>query len=223
MQSKLGVALTAVGIIWLYGMKILEWIGRMLDVIQLGDFVTSFQEWLVNHPDLANEYGPWALIGGGLVSLVVTHAAPPIYRAWKQEDLEIVYDPVDEKGQFGGVGLWHKYQTDEEPINAYIFRIGVKNNTRKTIYDVTGTVEGDLVERGYPVALRFSRTRELESNLDPKRMLLMDIFALTPPDPNDWPDGTHTIIARVNGRDTSEAMRRFCFDKSRMPALYVES
>ena len=222
MRSTVGIVITALGIVWLSGMKILDWIGRMLDVIQLGDFVTDFQVWLVNHPNLANEYGPWVLIGGGVASLIATHAAPPIYRAWRQEVLEIIYDPADEQGRFGGVGRWRLYMSDDPPVEAFIFRIGVQNNTRKTICDVTGTVEGDLIDHPFPVALRFSRTLELKDNLDPGRMLLMDVIAMTR-NPADWPEGAHQIIVRINGRDTPETMRRFYIDKSRMPAMYAES
>ena len=162
-----------------------------------------------------------AVLGLGALAFDIIPFLRKQLKIWQRENLEIVYDPADEQGQFGGVGLWYTYGNDEPPLEAFIFRIGVKNNTQKTIYEVVGTVEGDLVQHAYPVALRFSRTRELEGTLHPKRMLLMDIFALHP-HPDNWPDGVHTLIIRVNGRDTSEAMKRVYFDKSRMPAMYLD-
>ena len=64
---------------------------------------------------MINEYGPSVLIGGGVLSLLATHAGPPLYKMWKQDDLEIVYDPADEQGRFGGVGQWRRYKDEDEP------------------------------------------------------------------------------------------------------------
>ena len=222
MRTAISILLIAVGLIWQYGMRILDWVGRVLDVVELGNYIIDFQLWLVNNPNLGNDLGPWTFVVIGFLSLLATHAVPPLYKSWKQHALEIVYDPADEQGRFGGVGKWSLYKSDEPPIQSFVLRVGVQNNTRETINAVTGTVEGSLTGQPFPVALRFSRTLELEENLDPGRMLLMDVFGM-PPDPDNWPEGVHKIIVRVNGRDTSETMRRFCIDKSRMPVMYADS
>ena len=164
-----------------------------------------------------------AILGMGAFAFDVIPFFQKKWKGWFGEELEIVYDPSDPEGQFGGVGTWYRYKSNnpDEAVKAFIFRIGVKNNTRKTIYAVRGTMEGDLIEEAYPLALRFSRTRELEDNLDPGRMLLMDVLAMSP-DPANWPEGQHTLIVRLNGRDTPEAIREFYFDRSRMPAMYAK-
>ena len=222
MKSTVSLIILAIGIVWQYGQKIPNLIGNILDVVNLGDFITDFQLWLVNNPNLSNTYGPWILMGGAAVSLVFVHLMIPLYRRWATDDLSIIFDPADQEGQFGGVGKWHVMGSPDPPLDRYIFRVGVKNNTAKTIYDVTGTVEGEAVDQPFPVALRFSRTRELEGNLDPKRMLLMDMFAL-PPDQTEWMDGIHEFTVRINGRDTSEVSQEFQLDKTRMPAVYLKS
>jgi len=224
-NSIVSIVVMGCGIAWQFGMPILSWIGRMFDLIALGDYVTDLQLYIINNPNLAGQYGPWVLIWGGLGSLVAVNAGPAIYRKIRSSPLEIVYDPADKEGQFGGVGDWYfdlGGSSNGPPIQAFIFRVGVKNNTKKTIYNVTGTIEGEMIERSIPVALRFSRTRKLEGNIDPERMLLMDVFGMSP-NPKCWPEGINQIIIRINGKDTPEAMARFYFDKSRMPAMYAGS
>ena len=103
MRTALSTLLIAVGLIWQYGMRILDWVGRLLDVVELGDYVTDFQLWLVNNPNLGNEVGPSVLAGFGVLSLVATHAVPPLYKLWKQHALEIVYDEPTQNMLFNGL------------------------------------------------------------------------------------------------------------------------
>ncbi len=211
------VAIAAIGLQRLW--NAIRWLLNIAGIGQLPHDLGGLWDLL---PVIDGETGRWILGGIGFVGFVVAESAPYI-RKWIKPPpaLEILYDPIDPEGRYGGVGRWYPYQSDDEPVMAFIFRIGVQNNTRKTIYDVTGTVEGGLVDEPYPIALRFSRTREFGGNLDPGRMLLMDVFAMSQPEPANWPEGVHQLVVRVNGRDTPEAMRSFYFDKSRLPSLYL--
>lgn len=221
-NTAAAVLVAVIGVVWKYPVQALDWIGRAFDVLELSALNNKLVDFLQAHPDLANDIGPLVLIWGGIGSLALTHVAPPLYRMWKQSPLEIIYDPADREGRFGGVGMWYLHNSDDPPFSAFIFRVGVKNMTRKTIYNVGGTIEGGIIPSPFPLRMRNSLTRELNTDLHPDSMILMDVFALDPRQEN-WsvPEGIHKIIVRVTGKDTPETMQEFLFDKSRMPAMYT--
>lgn len=220
-NAVLPVLVTLMGVAWRFGMTILDWLGPLFDAVGLGDAVIDLQVWLLNHPEAAADIGAWCLMIGGVAMLVAFYAAPPFLRSWRRKDLEIVYDPADRDGRFGGVGPWVPYgaEDDAPPVAAFVLRIGVRNNGAKPMLDVCGTVEGAIVKRPQPVPLRFTQTRGQTLDLPPESMAFMDVAAL-PANPDAWTDTVSRIVVRVGARKTEEAVKVFFIDKKRMPPMY---
>lgn len=220
-NAILPVLVTLMGVAWRFGMTILDWMGPAFDLLGLGDAVIDLQVWLLNHPEAAADIGAWALIVGGIAVPLAVYGGPRIYRSWRQPDLEIVYDPTDADGRFGGVGPWHPYGAEDgtPPVTAFILRIGVRNNSARPMLDVAGTVEGAIVKRPRPVPLRFTRAHERTIDLMPNAMAFIDVAAL-PANPDAWTDNVSRIVVRVGARNAGEVARTFFIDKKRMPPMY---
>lgn len=220
-NAILPVLVTLMGVAWQFGMTILDWMGPAFDVVGLGDAVIDMQLWLLNNPDAAATLGAWILMAGGVAMLIAFYAVPPVYRSWRQKDLEIVYDPTDADGRFGGVGPWHAYgaEDDAPAVTAFVLRVGVRNNSAKPMLDVAGTVEGAIVKRPHPVSLRFTQTQERTQDLMPGAMAFIDVAAL-PANPDAWTDNVSRIVVRIRARKTGEAVKVFFIDKKRMPPMY---
>lgn len=221
-RTYIPLAITFVGGCWQFGMMMLSWVGRLLDAIELGDYVTDFQVWLVNNPNFVGNVGPWFLIVIGLVSLLATHLIVPLVHRLRAKSIEIIFEPNDPSGKFGTVDVWIRGDDDnEEPFTAFILRIGVKNNTAKTLEDVSGTIEGDFAELFQPSRIRFTSSRKLSGSVHPGSMELMDLFALRGP-PEEWviPEGVRKVIVRARAKDTEEQALELFFDKSKFPPLY---
>ncbi|MBE0532756.1 MAG: hypothetical protein IH626_18180 [Rhodospirillales bacterium] len=220
-NAVLPVLVTLMGVAWQFGMTILTWMGPLFDTVGLGDAVIDLQVWLLNHPEAAADIGAWSLMAGGVVMLVAFFVVPPFYRSWRQKDLEIVYDPADADGRFGGVGPWLPYEADDEtpPVTAFILRVGVRNNGSRPMLDVCGTIEGAIVKRPHPVPLRFTQTHERTADLGSERMAFIDIAAL-PANPDEWTDNVSRIVVRIKAQQTEEVAKTFFIDKKRMPPMY---
>ncbi len=220
-NAVLPVLVTLMGVAWQFGMTILEWMGPAFDLFGLGDALIDMQLWLLNNPDAAATLGAWILMAAGVAMLVAFYAVPPVYRSWRQKDLEIIYDPTDADGRFGGVGPWHPYgaEDDTPPITAFILRIGVRNNASRPMLDVAATIEGAIVKRPHAVPLRFTQTQERTLDLMPGAMAFIDVAAL-PANPDAWTDNVSRIVVRVTTRKTAEMAATFFIDKKRMPPMY---
>lgn len=220
-NAVLPVLVILMGVAWQFGMTILDWMGPLFDIVGLGDAVIDMQLWLLNNPDAAATLGAWILMVGGVAMLVAFYAVPPVYRSWRQKDLEIVYDPTDADGRFGGVGPWRPYgaEDDTPPVTAFILRVGVRNNSARPMLDVAGTVEGAIVKRPHPVPLRFAQTHERTLDLLPGAMAFVDVAAL-PANPDAWTDNVSRIVVRIKARKIGEVATTFFIDKKRMPPMY---
>lgn len=221
-KAVLPLLVMLIGVCWRFGQGLLLWAGPAFDVVGLGDAVIDLQVWLLNNPEAGAEIGAWILIAAGGLMLIAVFAAPPILGLWRKQDLEIVYDPADADGRFGGVGPWHPYDADDEtpPVTAFVLRVGVRNNGVRPILDVTATVEGTAIRRPGPAPLRFAHNHQGTIDLEPKRMVFVDVIAL-PTDPDAWTDTVSRLTVRVKARKTEEVARVFFLDKKRMPPMYA--
>ncbi|WP_316977334.1 hypothetical protein [Shumkonia mesophila] len=220
-NAVLPVLVTLMGVAWQFGMTILDWMGPLFDAVGLGDAVIDMQVWLLNHPEAAADIVAWSLMIGGVAVPLALYGGPRVYRSWRRKDLEIVYDPADPDGQFGGVGPWVPYgaEDDAPAVTAFVLRIGVRNNGARPMLDVAGTLEGAIVKRPHPVALRFTQTRGTTLDLDPGALAFLDVAAL-PANPDAWTDNVSRIVVRIGARKTEEAVKVFFIDKKRMPPMY---
>jgi len=220
-NAVLPVLVTLLGVAWRFGLTILDWLGPAFDAVGLGDAVIDLQVWGLNHPEAAADIAAWVLMASGVAVPFALYAGPRIYRAWRRKDLEIVYDPADADGRFGGVGPWVPYgaENDAPAVAAFVLRVGVRNNGTKPMLDVCGTVEGAIVKRPHPVPLRFTQTRGQTLDLAPDSMAFMDVAAL-PANLDAWTDTVSRIVVRVGARKTEEAAKVFFIDKKRMPPMY---
>ena len=222
LRTILPLATAIVGICWQFGMTILSWVGRMLDAVALGDFVTELQLFLVNNPNFSQQFGPWILMAGGIGSLAATHLILPAIKRFGIKEFDIIYDPHDPNGKFGVIEFFTRDGTDAN-YTVYIIRVGVRNNTTKTLEDVSGTIEGSFADLFHPSRIQFSGSRKVSGSVNPGSVELMELFALKGP-PADWdiPEGVHKIIVRVRAKDTQEQCLKFIFDKSKFPPLSLE-
>lgn len=167
----------------------------------------------------------WGALGVLALGSIAFDVAPFVRRRWKGwfgDHLEILYDPKDPDSRYAMVDVWYNFNSTEG-FPALILRIGVRNNTNKTIREVSGTIEGPIGDFLVPKSLRFSRTRELSGNLHPKSMELMDLMGIVEA-PKDWPfpDGKHKFTVRIRGQDCDEVSQDFVMDKSKVPPLNIE-
>lgn len=218
-KSTVPFFVLVVGAVWKFPKKSLDLIGGVLDMLQLKELGDGLVNFLEKHPDIVSEIGPWALMSIAVFSLLVMHAGPWIYKVVRTKPIEVVFDPNDTLGRFASVGVWETFD-QKQMILAFILRVGVRNNTKRTIYDVQGTIEGPFGIFMQPKTMRFSRTLKLKDDLHPESMELMDLMALIEaPQKWDIPDGVHAITIRIRAKDVAETVEKFIFDKSRVPPL----
>lgn len=221
LPTIVSTAVLALGLVWQYQLKIVAILGWALDLLQLKDLSKALIDLVERHPDLLNAIGPSVLMVAGLLSLALIHAWPKVQEIIKTAPLEIVYDPMDPQGKYGGFDIWG---SSEGPVSGYAIRIGVKNNTQKTIRRITGTVEGSVADLFIPSTLKFTRTKKFSDDVFRKSEELLDVFLLVGP-PEEWklPSGEHEVTIRIRSEDADEIVEKFYLSKDRLPPFYRQS
>jgi len=141
------------------------------------------------------------------------------YTKMRMPALEVLYDSSNSRGRFACIDVWQK---NDQLIEGYAYRVGVKNNTSKTLRNVHVTVEGETAILFLPASLVFTRTKEHSIDIDPQRMELVDVFLIKGLEGTRSPTGAFNVTIVVSGSNTPSIAAKFWWDGDALPALTWE-
>lgn len=168
--------------------------------------------------------------------LALTAAAFWAYHLWWSkthqvvgaQSLEIIFDPINKGQQF-----WKRVQAKDRdgnfvPITIWEYRVGVKNNSGKTIRNVRVSTETLGMIPTDPRDLGFQKTGNEASDIAPGYMELVPVWWVWPPRAGDAWGPTATALhgplrVTARGDDAPPATAEFDYFADQTPALVRKS
>jgi hypothetical protein len=224
---------SGLGVLAILGGVILQWPGKALEILEhaltlfgLPKLYDEFLGWIAEHPHLVLDIAPWAMIGGGLGSLVALHAGPQIWERIRDRSLEILFDPDDpqfvrEKTEAGPEG-------PEPVIRFYVGMHNARRDHKTILWANMRAHESEFTKK----VLRPIHTRKPLSGRD--LMLVTDImldagathfeelFGISNPTEAEkeplW-DQTYRFALDARGRDVRTEIAEFEFNARKQPML----
>jgi len=205
---------------WLGGASLLFW--WFIPKLKLGDKVNIYLESICWQSKI--------LISLGLILIGAIIAASKVYkkaaithstnerRFSEASPLEIIFDPNNSMERF-----WSIEGTD------WVYRLEIKNNSGKTLKNVSVTAEhtGSISKR--PANLIFDKTKTTNCDINPNCSELVPIvrwpvFFEKPKNSKGWPRVSpayyETIKVAASANDTKAVIRRFKFNYKKVPMLH---
>lgn len=95
LRDWLAGTIFTVGFLWQFGLRILDWIGRVLAARDAHEWLDGIRQpiegWFASHPDLSSRIGPWVLMASGLGAILITHIVPWLHSHVRRKDIQLVF------------------------------------------------------------------------------------------------------------------------------------
>lgn len=138
--------------------------------------------------------------------------------------IEIVFDETNPRRRFWSLETWQRGTPHQ--VTGWEYRVEVRNNTNKTLYDVTAVTENCGALGELQSTLKFHRTGQTSVSIHPKSSELVALFLA--PEPVRQPgmltgpsaEAYGPMIVKISARDTPEVTRKFNLDPFRTPMIF---
>lgn len=150
------------------------------------------------------------VVSAGLILRELKRPRPPFL---------IIFDEANPQSRYWSEEAWPP-EDDGRRVRGVEYRLGIRNETKKTIQDVSVTIEGIGGDFHPSSAFYLGDRSNRQKDIHPKSLEYVVIFMV----PGRWkadfkfPD-PYTITIHARGKDVIGATRIFRVDESKTPAL----